>query len=109
MAVINSNENWGAPENLKCIECNASVYGDDGKVILSGGYHGGDLDLFLCSHCARDSDLRKIGYIIGDAIVSDYNADWGFVTNEVDKIMGRLKASVLRAIVHKQQLKLRKK
>lgn len=112
MAVISAKESYpaGHPrENLVCFECNASVHGDDGTVVISGGYHAGNPDLFLCSRCARHSDLHILGYIIGDAIVSDYDANWGFIQFEVDKIIDRLKASLLRSIVHQQQLKLRQK
>jgi len=110
MAIIDTKDPaWHPRKKLVCFECNAPVHGDDGAIILSGGYHAGEPDLFLCSQCARQSDLNILGYIIGDAIVSDYDANWGFIQNEVDKILDRLKASVFRAIVHQQQLKLRKK
>lgn len=96
------------PEDLHCIECGNLVKQKKvGGRILSGGFHLGLPDIFLCAYCARESDLHILGYLIGDAIVSDYNVEWGALQYRVQNVMRNLERSVLRAIVHQLQYRLR--
>jgi hypothetical protein len=97
------------PKNLSCIECGAPVHQEvcGRPVVISGGFHCGFPDIFLCADCARNSDLHKLGYLIGDAIFSDYKPSWELLQNKVKEVINRLEKSVLRAIVYQFQYRLR--
>jgi hypothetical protein len=97
------------PKDLCCIECTKLVYDKvAGKQwVHSGGFHSGKPDVFLCSHCARYKDLHILGYIIGDAIISDYQYSHRPIVSVVDDVLDRLRASILAAITNQLQFRLR--